>query len=39
VICLETLADFRAVGGHYREFGQVTDGKARAYLDRDATPG
>jgi putative phosphoribosyl transferase len=25
VVCLETPADFMAVGGYYRDFGQVTD--------------
>src|SRR6056297_3335326 len=35
VIALQTPADFRAVGQYYRNFGQVTDEEAIAYLDRD----
>ena len=35
VIALQTPADFRAVGQYYRQFGQVTDEEAIAYLDRD----
>ncbi|WP_126661773.1 phosphoribosyltransferase [Haloterrigena salifodinae] len=34
VIALETPESFRAVGQFYREFGQVTDEEAMAYLDR-----
>ncbi|WP_251343466.1 phosphoribosyltransferase [Haloplanus halophilus] len=33
VICLETPADFRAVGGFYDRFDQVSDEEAMAYLD------
>lgn len=33
VVCLETPANFRAVGAHYRNFDQVTDEEAVAYLD------
>lgn len=35
VIALQTPADFRAVGQYYRNFGQVSDEEAIAYLDRD----
>ena len=35
LIALQTPADFRAVGQFYRNFGQVTDEEAIAYLDRD----
>ncbi|QRV14128.1 phosphoribosyltransferase [Haloterrigena salifodinae] len=34
VIALGTPESFRAVGQFYREFGQVTDEEAMAYLDR-----
>ncbi|ADB61681.1 phosphoribosyltransferase [Haloterrigena turkmenica DSM 5511] len=34
VIALETPESFRAVGQFYREFGQVTDEEAMAYLER-----
>ncbi|THE65570.1 phosphoribosyltransferase [Salinadaptatus halalkaliphilus] len=34
VVALETPADFRAVGQYYRDFGQVTDEDAIAYLER-----
>lgn len=38
VISLQTPQDFRAVGQYYRDFGQVSDEKAMAYLDRDEPP-
>ncbi|QSW99801.1 phosphoribosyltransferase [Haloterrigena alkaliphila] len=36
VIALETPESFRAVGQFYCKFGQVSDAKAIAYLDRNA---
>jgi predicted phosphoribosyltransferase len=35
VVAVETPARFGAVGNHYRAFGQVPDGEARSYLDRE----
>ena len=35
VIALQTPADFRAVGQYYRQFGQVSDADAIAYLEQD----
>lgn len=35
VICVETPPSFGAVGQFYDDFGQVSDGEARAYLDDD----
>jgi predicted phosphoribosyltransferase len=32
LVCLETPAAFGAVGSHYRQFDQVTNGEALAYL-------
>lgn len=34
LVCLETPSNFRAVGGFYEEFGQVSDREAMSYLDR-----
>ena len=34
VICLETPADFQAVGQFYRDFGQTTDEEVRDFLDK-----
>lgn len=34
VVCIETPANFRAVGQAYRRFGQVSDEEAMSYLDR-----
>jgi putative phosphoribosyl transferase len=34
VICLETPADFQAVGQFYRDFGQTTDEEVRELLDK-----
>ncbi|WP_254863609.1 phosphoribosyltransferase [Halovivax gelatinilyticus] len=36
VIALETPSHFRAVGQFYRDFGQVTDAEAIAYLDTES---
>ena len=36
VVCLATPASFRAVGQAYRNFEQVTDEEAMAYLDRES---
>lgn len=36
VLALETPQDFRAVGQYYREFGQVSDEEAMAYLDTES---
>lgn len=36
VICLECPADFRAVGLHYRDFGQVSDVTVSKILERHA---
>lgn len=33
VVCLETPAEFRAVGQFYEQFGQVSDEEAMAYLE------
>ena len=35
VLAVEEPAQFRAVGAHYREFGQVSDSEARRYLGWD----
>lgn len=35
VVALRTPVDFRAVGQFYRDFGQVSDEEAMAYLDRE----
>lgn len=35
VVALQTPSDFRAVGQYYRDFGQVSDEEAMAYLDSD----
>jgi predicted phosphoribosyltransferase len=34
MVALERPARFRAVGAHYREFDQVSDAEATAYLGR-----
>ena len=34
VVVLETPSRFGAVGSHYRDFSQVSDGEAKAYLER-----
>lgn len=36
VICLECPADFRAVGLHYRDFGQVSDATVSNIIERHA---
>lgn len=36
VICLECPADFRAVGMHYRDFEQVSDGTVSKIIERHA---
>lgn len=36
VLVVEEPFDFTAVGAYYRDFGQVSDEEARAYLDRNA---
>ncbi|MFP8890080.1 phosphoribosyltransferase [Natrialbaceae archaeon A-CW2] len=36
VIALQTPPDFRAVGQYYRNFGQVSDEEAMAYLDQSS---
>lgn len=36
-VALETPQDFQAVGQYYREFGQVSDEEAMAYLDEELT--
>lgn len=38
VICLETPADFQAVGQYYRNFGQTTDDEVRDLLDKARAP-
>lgn len=35
VVAVERPSSFRAVGAHYREFGQVSDEEAQTYLRRD----
>lgn len=37
VFALETPRDFRAVGAHYRDFGQVSDEEAMSYLRGGST--
>jgi len=34
VVCLRDIVDFRAVGLHYVDFGQVGDAEVRALLGR-----
>ncbi|HVA28543.1 MAG TPA: phosphoribosyltransferase [Candidatus Baltobacteraceae bacterium] len=36
VVCVQTPADFGAVGYHYRKFDQVSDDEVRAFLKRAA---
>jgi predicted phosphoribosyltransferase len=39
VVCVETPSQFGAVGQHYRDFAQVTDEEAMAYLASDELAG